>query len=77
MEIDDWLVEKGKNRRRYDWDKYFDGKLHILTQGKDFTTDFHTFYSTAYAASRRLGLKVRIHCSGKEVAIQKVSDDHP
>jgi len=43
-------------RGLYPWPKWLDGKLHVLTPGKDFNTPFETFRTTFCNSARRRGL---------------------
>ena len=44
---------------KYNWDEIFDGRVHALTEGEDFTVDSHSFRGALQAAKRRMGVEVR------------------
>lgn len=46
-------------KRQYPWDLWFDGGIHELIAGVDFTTAVAVMRATIYMASKRMGVSVR------------------
>lgn len=46
-------------KRQYPWDLWFDGGIHELIAGVDFTNAVAVMRATIYMASKRMGVSVR------------------
>lgn len=58
---EDLLAGSGK---KYDWDKWLDGKTRELVQGKDFDATRESLRQAAYQAGKKRGVRVVCHFVG-------------
>lgn len=56
--------------RSRDWEKLFDGKVHLLKLGEDFTCKPYSMQCQAYAAALKLGYIITTRRKNDNVYIQ-------
>lgn len=59
--LPDTEPRKPHPRAKYPWDKWFNGKTHLLIHGEDFDQDVDNFrqYVTTVASAKRVSIKTK------------------
>ena len=56
--------------KKYPWELWFDGRIHLLEKGCDFTAPRKRFQQQVLIAARRRGATVTTRCRGDQLYIQ-------
>lgn len=59
-------------KRKYPWELWFDGRVHMLERGKDFHTEPDNFRIQVHASAARRDLDVHTSVRGDKIYIQAV-----
>lgn len=62
-QLREFSFQSRRTIRRYDWDKWFDGKIWELRKGIDFQCKVISFRPIAYNAAAARGKSLRVHIS--------------
>lgn len=52
------------------WDEWADGKMHKLTQGKDFTSNIPSFQALVHRTAKVRNMRAKTHVDNNTVIIQ-------
>lgn len=56
--------------RKYPWERWTDGCIHVLTRGEDFDVSTYSFRHAAHNHADRNGFRVRTSTRGERVWLQ-------
>lgn len=63
---------RGKGRRSYDWDTWFDGSVYELERGVDFEVLPESMRSAVHYAAESRGLTIKTQVQGDNIVVQAV-----
>lgn len=66
------LPDLPDQRRKYPWDKWFDGEWHLLLQGQDFTMSVDSMRAYIYKVATDRNVKVATTASGNTINLKKM-----
>jgi hypothetical protein len=67
----------GYCKRRYNWEAWTDGRVHVCTRGEDFSVRPLKFVAAAHSHAKRKGFRVFTRVRGDDVEVQFLRKGQP